>query len=334
MFPLEKEPSTAVLGLIGDVMIGRLVDDCLAYKSPAYIWGDLLPTLKQTDLNLINLETTLTTSSEAVYKVFNFKANPDRVRSLVEGKIDVVNLANNHILDFAQQGLRDTIQTLDAAGIRHVGAGVNAAEAQKAVVIEKNDIRIGIIGCTDNEREWEATKTSGGTCVLDVLKIDQLIKQIRKIRSKVDVLILSIHWGPNMKQRPSTPFIEFAHRAIEAGVTILHGHSAHIFQGMEVYKGGLILYDTGDFVDDYAVDESLRNDRSFLFLVKVDRVGVKTVTLIPTLIQQCQNNRVTGTDLEETMDRMVLLSKQFHCVLEKRKEPLPHLLLQVNSRTR
>lgn len=87
-----KRKATCFLGLTGDVMIGRLVDQRLARAPSAYPWGDLLPLLKQTDFNLINLETTLTKTNQAVPKVFNFKSAPEHVQTLVEGRIDVVNL--------------------------------------------------------------------------------------------------------------------------------------------------------------------------------------------------------------------------------------------------
>src|SRR5262245_12899100 len=100
------------IGLAGDVMIGRLVNEALEHLPPRYIWGDMIPTLQATDLNLINLEAALTHENRPVPKVFNFKADPQKVRVLTEGKIDLVNLANNHILDYGEAGLLETLATL------------------------------------------------------------------------------------------------------------------------------------------------------------------------------------------------------------------------------
>lgn len=137
------------LGLLGDVMLGRLVNEKIAslnQKSPKsgyeYVWGDMLALLRANTLNLINLETTLTTSQEKTAKVFNFKAEPHVVEALKVGQISVVNLANNHIRDFSISGLKETISTLDRAGIQHVGAGNNIMEARKPAIIEKNGIKI------------------------------------------------------------------------------------------------------------------------------------------------------------------------------------------------
>ena len=119
-----------------------------------------------------------------------------------------------------------------------------------------------------------------------------------------------------MVERPSPEFQEFAHKVIDAGVDIYHGHSAHIFQGIEMYNNKVIFHDTGDFVDDYAVDSILRNDRSFLFLVEVDKKGIQKIELIPVLISNMQVNRATDIDYEETIQRMKDLSQEFETTIE------------------
>lgn len=319
---------------MGDVMIGRLVNERLSHVHPSYIWGDLLPLLKETDINLANLETTLTKSRMIIPKVFNFKADPEKVRSLQEANINIVNLANNHILDYSTEGLQETIATLDKAGILHVGAGSTEVEAKKPAVTIWKEIRIGVLGCTDNEPTWKATDAKEGTVFLDASTIDPIKQELKKLRAIVDILILSIHWGPNMKERPSKQFIQFAHQAIDCGVDIIHGHSAHIFQGIEFYHGGLILYDTGDFIDDYAVDPLLRNDRSFFFIVEAGKEGVLALYLIPTLISDCQVNMAVGTGCAETMQRVKMLSKEFNCPLTIQQSPFPHLFLRAEKAQR
>lgn len=318
----KSNDATVTIGLAGDVMIGRLVNEQLDYVQPHYIWGDLLPVLKSNDLNLINLEAALTKCTKEVPKVFNFKADPHKVQALLDASIDIVNLANNHVLDYSEEGLLETLTTLDNARIYHVGAGKNLAEARKPVILTKNGIRIGFLGCTDNEPTWKATKKDPGTNFLEVGELEAIQKDVAAIRDKVDVIILSIHWGPNMRERPNRSFIDFAHHLIDSGVDILHGHSAHIFQGVEVYHGKLILYDTGDFVDDYYVDPVLRNDRSFLFMVEVGVKGVVGLRLIPVLIGNFQVNKAHGEDAEWAIQRMQRLSKELHMDLFRNGEEL------------
>lgn len=295
---------------MGDVMIGRLVNEALTDLPPQYLWGNMLPLLKQNDFNLINLEAALTTHTHAVPKVFNFKADPSKVKSLIEGHITVANLANNHILDFDVPGLQETLQTLDRAHIKHVGAGQTLAEAKKPMILEKEGVKIAILGCTDNEPSWDANDQKPGVFYVEVGKGAALKKEIAHLKSQVDVVILSMHWGPNMRDRPTPEFIAFAHEMVDAGAHIFHGHSAHVFQGVEIYNGGLILYDTGDFVDDYAVDLKLRNDRSFLFVVEIDKRGFQTLTLYPTFISNCQVNLAPEKEAKDAMKKMIQLSAE------------------------
>lgn len=310
------KPSTAgetvTIGFAGDVMIGRLVNDHLSKVPSKYIWGDMLPFLKGCDLNLINLETALTKNDIPVPKVFNFRADPKYVQTLTEASIDVVTLANNHVLDYGEKGLLETLETLDRAHIKHVGAGKTLSEAKKPAIFTRKGISIGILGFTDNEPSWIATDKRPGINYITITPLDLpiVLKEVEELKKHVDIVIVSLHWGPNMVESPPFEFIQFAHHLIDSGVDIIHGHSAHIFQRVEYYKKGLILYDTGDFIDDYYVDPTLRNDRSFYFMVDVNREGFLALRLIPTCISNFQVNQAQGADKEESVLRMELLSKQ------------------------
>jgi poly-gamma-glutamate capsule biosynthesis protein CapA/YwtB (metallophosphatase superfamily) len=300
-----------VIAFAGDVMIGRMVNENLNNVPYEHPWGDMRNLVREADLFIINLETTLTESDKAVLKVFNYKADPDRVEVLKRAGVDIVNLANNHILDFDVEGMRETIQVLDQANILHVGAGDNENEARRHVVVEKDGIKIGIIGYSDNEPAWAAKEQNPGVNYVKVGDTEEILNDIEKLKPEVDLLIVTIHWGPNMRDKPSEEFINFAHELIDNGVDIIHGHSAHVFQGVEIYNNKLIMYDAGDFVDDYAVDPVLRNDRSFLFNVFVDKKGIKKLELIPVRIDFMQVNKAKMEDYKETVDRMKELSSQF-----------------------
>lgn len=307
----NKKDDTVIIGLAGDVMLGRLVNKKLKQTDATYPWGNMLQQLRANDLNIINLENAITTHEQKVPKVFNFKTDPKNIQTLTEGNIDVVNLANNHILDFGDKGLFDTLKTLEKAQIQFVGAGRTIKEAQKPALITKKGITIGIIGFTDNEPTWLATDTKPGINYIKVGDIDNVKKSIDQVRNQVDILIATVHWGPNMRERPTQEFIDFAHAIIDAGVDIIQGHSAHIFQGIASYKNKLVLYDTGDFVDDYRVDAQLRNDLSFLYQIEVAKDGIKKLTLIPVHIDNIQVNKATGTDAQWALDRIQKLSAEF-----------------------
>lgn len=311
-----KQAETVAIGLMGDVMLGRTVNEKIGQTSFSYPWGSIRSLLKKNDLNLINLECALTTSTCETPKTFNFKANPDSVKTLTEGSITVTNLANNHILDFSYPGMNETVMTLDAAGIRHVGAGNNLQEAQRPTIINIKGLKIGIIGATDNEPGWRAGYKKPGVNFLYMNEPQRILKLIKKVKPAVDFLILSIHWGPNFREKPSRQFIDFAHKAIDAGVDILHGHSAHIIQPIEFYKGKIILYDTGDFVDDYAIDPILRNDEGCLFLITMSKEGIKSVQLVPTLIVDMQVNRASKKVASRIVKKINAHSKEFGTVIK------------------
>ena len=298
------------LGFMGDVMLGRLVDVVIAHKGYRYPWGNMRDLLHKNTINIINLETTLTRSTQKVPKVFNFKARPEAACVLQEGAVTVANVANNHILDFGITGMQDTLGALKKAGIYSMGAGITQAAAQRPVIIEKNGIKFGFLGFTDNEPTWAAGSHKPGINYVKVGDIQTIQEQVKKLRPYVDYIILSIHWGPNMRQRPTQEFIDFAHKIIDAGVDIIHGHSAHVFQAVEIYKNRVIFYDTGDFIDDYAVDSKLRNDQSFLFTVTLDKNTSKKVNLIPVIISNMQVNRATGTQAHEILQKMRDLSAE------------------------
>ncbi|MFI4937800.1 MAG: CapA family protein [Candidatus Berkiellales bacterium] len=298
------------VGLMGDVMLGRTLNEVIDHKGFDYPWGNMLKLLHQHDVNIINLETTLTRCREKAPKVFNFRADPEKVQSLQHAHIHIANLANNHILDFTEKGLLETIQVLAKANIKSVGAGKDNIEARAPLIYSVNGITLGVLGFTDNEPSWNATAQKPGTYYSKINLSSTIFADIQALRSQVDKIIVSVHWGPNNREVPSHEFVQVAHRMIESGADIIHGHSAHVVQGVEIYQGKIIFYDCGDFVDDYQVGPH-RNDHGFLCQVTLTKDKIQRVRLIPTLISHYQVNLAEGEDREENLMRMKRLSKDF-----------------------
>ncbi|BAZ53965.1 poly-gamma-glutamate biosynthesis protein [Nostoc sp. NIES-4103] len=308
------------LAFIGDVMLGRGVNEQMKRKSPESLWGDVLPILRGADAVIANLECAITQHTQEwsrTPKMFYFRADPTAVEVLRTANIQCVSLANNHILDFNDQGLLDTLKYLDATGIRHAGAGRDMSQATTPIIIDIAGLRVGMIALTDNEPDFAATKDSPGINYLEIIPnpltlslIESAVVQLRQAGAKL--VILSAHWGPNMVISPPPHFRQFAHAVVDSGVDIFHGHSAHIFQGVENYKQGLILYDTGDFLDDYAVDPVLRNDWSFVFLVEVSDRGLYKLRLIPVILQYAQVDLAKTEEFTAICHRMLGLSAAFN----------------------
>lgn len=308
--------SCVSIGFAGDAMLGRMVNETLKTKSSEYIWGNIRDILLNNDFNIVNLETTLTNSEEIVPKVFNFKSDPNNIQVLKNANISVVNVANNHIKDFNIKGMLETLFTLNNAGIEYVGAGRTVGQARNPVILEKNGIKIGVLGATDNEPTWAASDNFPGVNYFSVNNLQNLLQNISELKKQVDIVIISLHWGPNMRQKPTDDFIAAAHAMVDSGADIIHGHSAHVFQGIELYKNSIIMYDTGDLVDDYAVDLELRNDLSFLFILNISKNGVCKVELTPIKISMTQVNLAPKDDAKWSLNRIKQLSQEFNTAVE------------------
>jgi poly-gamma-glutamate synthesis protein (capsule biosynthesis protein) len=303
------------LALVGDVMLGRVVNRMIAEHGSAYPWGDVLPAVGGADRFLINLECALTDHTErwsdGGHKPFYFRANPRVVETLQVAGVDFASLANNHAADFEMTGLLDTVRHLEEGGIAHAGAGPDLAAARAPTFLTAAEWRIGIVAFADHPAAWAAGPTSAGINYTPVSLASDHFKAIEHAlamaRQQADLVIFSIHWGPNMLPRPTLEFRAFAHRVIEAGADIFWGHSAHVVQGVEVWHGKPILYDTGDFVDDYAVDPELRNDLSGLFLLRARPPAIARIDVIPVAIGRCQVNRARGTEHDWFVERFTAL---------------------------
>jgi poly-gamma-glutamate capsule biosynthesis protein CapA/YwtB (metallophosphatase superfamily) len=280
---------------VGDVMLGRLVNEVLKQKSPAYPWGDTLSLFHTADVRICNLECVISdrgTPWSATPKVFHFRSDAKNIEALRVAHINAVSLANNHSLDFDYQGLFHTMRNLAAAGIQYAGAGTTIAEACAPALWETKGKKIGLIAFTDNEPAWEATEERPGIWYVPIdlkeKRAQQLLERVSQTKERVDFLIVSAHWGPNWGYAPPAEHVPFAHALIDAGADVLFGHSGHVIRGIEIYRDKPIMYCTGDFIDDYAVDEKERNDRSFIFVVEIDEQVPVRLLLYPTVIEAFQ----------------------------------------------
>ena len=285
------------IALTGDVMLGRLVDQYVIRNQsigPDKIWSDVLPLMLKADRRLINLECVISDRGrewQPDSKAFHFRAQPRAIDFLRAAKIDCVTLANNHVLDYGTEALIECLALLDRAGIKRTGAGASLAEALAPATVDLPQGRLGVVSLTDNEPEWEAGEKKPGIHYIAYdakglvepyrSRLAQVLKQVRR---QADLVIVSAHVGPNWGP-PSAAMRALAHQIIDLGADLYWGHSNHTAQGIELYKGKAILYSTGDFIDDYAVDSAERNDLSFLFIVELDRDRIARIVLHPVCIE-------------------------------------------------
>jgi poly-gamma-glutamate synthesis protein (capsule biosynthesis protein) len=322
-------PRSARLAIIGDVMLGRLVNREIAGRDPESFWGDVLPVLTGADAVLANLECAI--SSRGVPwtrtpKVFHFCAVPGAIKVLQAAGIRYVSLANNHVLDYGEEALRDTLELLDNAGITHAGAGNSLRLAQRPARFHAKGLSISAFALTDNEPPFAATAARPGTCYVDPEAHPEPWPGAGEIAAEraagADLLVVSAHLGPNMVSRPSARLRTFKRRLLRAGADIVHGHSAHVFQGVEPEGRKIILHDTGDFLDDYAVDPFMRNDWSFVFLLDVDPHGVRRLVLRPVVLGFAEVNLAHGQAFDAICARMSEETRPFGAEMQRCAEGL------------
>jgi poly-gamma-glutamate synthesis protein (capsule biosynthesis protein) len=186
---------------------------------------------------------------------------------------------------------------------------------------------VALVAFTDNEPPFAAGSDRPGTNYLPVSLepevLDRLEIAIMTAREAgAETIIFSNHWGPNMVQRPNTLFRRFAHAVMDRGADIYYGHSAHIFQGVEIYRGKPILYDTGDFIDDYAIDPRLRNDWSFLFKISFEGGEFRRLELFPVTLSYARVESATRAEREAIFDRMEDLSREMGTALARHEDRL------------
>nr|WP_204617195.1 CapA family protein [Desulforadius tongensis] len=182
---------------------------------------------KNDDLTIANLETTLTNAVVRADKKFAFAGKPEYGGILVSGGIDAVNLANNHTMDYLQQGYADTVAVLDALGIGYFGNNIKLIKRVKGV----NVGMLGYRGWWDNQRIKTQIKTD-----------------IASLKQQAPVVIVSFHWGEERANYPNSVQKNLGRWAIDSGADLVLGHHPHVIQGIENYKGKIIVYSLANFV--------------------------------------------------------------------------------------
>ena len=291
------------IAFAGDTMLGRGVAKAVAARRPV-VAPEVAELAAGADLFVLNLECCISDRGEqwpARGKPFFFRAPPHAAEVLRELGVDAVTLANNHALDFGTTALLDTLGHLEAAGIAHVGAGPDRAAARAPLVLETGGLRVAFVAACDHADDFAAGPERPGIAYAD-LKRESLPawfeQAIEHARGHADLVVVCPHWGPNMVARPVDHVRRAAAAMAHAGAALVIGHSAHVPHG----AAGRVLYDAGDFVDDYAVDPALRNDLGLLFRVRVTADGPIALEAFPLELEYCYT-RLANADAAELVLR-------------------------------
>ena len=289
-----------------------------------YVWGESLEelALRRPDARIVNLETAVTRSDRAARKGINYRMSPENVPVLSAARIDCCALANNHVLDWGDRGLIETLDTLRTAGIKTVGAGRNHADAGAPAILplaERGRVLVFAFGSPGSgiPAEWRATPERPGINLLPDLSLPSAMRvaeQVRAARRAGDICVASIHWGPNWGHEVRREQVAFAHALVDqAGIDLVHGHSSHHAKSIEVYKGKLILYGCGDLLNDYEGiegQEAFRSDLALMYFATVD-AACGTLVELAMVALQIRNFRLSRASAADATWLCESLSK--HC---------------------
>lgn len=298
-----KNPSDPTVTMMfgGDVTLGYAFEDLIGQD---YQWAfDAMPEYRDADVAMVNLEGTLTTADTKYEKTFNFKAHPEQVEVLTHGGVDIVNLANNHAMDYMAAGLQETLHTLEQAGIHSVGAGMNLTAARRPVILEVKGQRIAYFGYYTGE-DHPATVTAAGT---NPALTARIAADIKAIRHQVDWIIVNFHWGVELSNYPETWQTELAHFTIDQGADVVVGHHPHVLQGSEIYRGRPIAYSLGNFI----FGGNARSDYDTAVLKVSVREKQMKVEFLPVEVRKYQPRIVQGERGDRIMAEIAMFSSIF-----------------------
>jgi poly-gamma-glutamate capsule biosynthesis protein CapA/YwtB (metallophosphatase superfamily) len=296
--------ASQVIGLLGDVMLGRGVAEHLAEVPPEEVWSPELRELCLTcDLVIGNLECCISERGEPTSRVagkpFFFRAPPAAVQSLRAIGVAAIGLANNHALDYEVEALLDTLNLLEEAGIEVGGAGSDERAARKGVIAERAGVRVGLLAVSDHPREYAATDEAPGISYADLTRSPPswLTAELGRLSEECDLVIAFPHWGPNMNPHTALWQVRAAAEMIDAGATLVAGHSAHVFHGVGWDGAAPLLFDLGDALDDYAVDARLRNDLGVMALWRPESPEAP-LELVGLRLDYCRTAFAYGEDAD------------------------------------
>jgi poly-gamma-glutamate capsule biosynthesis protein CapA/YwtB (metallophosphatase superfamily) len=279
-------------------MLGRRVAEEIARTRRPPLAAEVLAVAAEADLFVLNLECCISERGAPwpdPEKPFFFRAPPLAAELLAQSGVDCVTLANNHALDWGFDALLDTLESLRAVGVGCVGAGADVVAARAPCVLSGGGDRLAVLGASDHPAAFAAGADRPGIAYADLHEDPGggwLAGAVAAAARESDAVLVTPHWGPNMTVRPSAHIRAAARALLQAGATLVAGHSAHVVHG----AARAALYDLGDFVDDYAVDAQLRNDLGLLFLVDLDAGGPRRVEAVPLALDFCHTRLATGED--------------------------------------
>ncbi|MFB5760471.1 CapA family protein [Paenibacillus medicaginis] len=303
----DTRSDSVILNFVGDMQFSGKVEQLLQEKGYDYPYKRLGSLFKSDDLTVGNLETPVTNGGTgAANKTYVYKSSPDALPELAAAGMNVVNLANNHILDQGVSGLKDTLVHLRHYGILYMGAGMNTKEAYAPVYVKRNGMTIALLGFSRviPEVSWHAGANRAG--VAGVYDPAAAVQAIRKASKKADLVIVTTHWGKERASVLEDHQSELAHAFIDAGADLVIGSHPHVLQGLEIYKGKWIAYSTGNFIFSKSVTEATQD--TAVFQASCTKDGACAMKLIPCRAELGQPVPLSGEKAAKILKKVENMS--------------------------
>ncbi len=294
------------MAFTGDVIFAGNVETILKTNGYDYPYREIAELLQKPDFTIANLETPITTRGDQQQKQYTYRSSPNALPAFKAAGFDIVNLANNHILDYGQDGLLDTIKALDAKEILHTGAGKNLEEAYRPVIVEKNGIKVAFLGFSHKvpDNSWKAGKNQPGTTQLYDPK--QAIKTIEDTRDKADLVVVMAHWGEEKAEKPLEEHRKMARSFIDAGADLIVGTHPHVLQGLEHYQGKWIAYSLGNFL--FTTNDHAPSWETAVLQAECGKDGGCGLTLSPLWNQYAHLKKMEEADAQKLFQRLEKVS--------------------------
>ncbi len=314
---MKNSGSSLRIGFVGDIGLGPDHDDLIKKYGTHYLLDEVRSLLSSVDLVIGNLECSIISSDASGITPSNLYASPLALQCLKEQSNLHICLANNHIADFGEHGVRSTMQNLEKLGIPHFGAGVNYTKAIAPHIIRIDGITIGLI-CASDFSYSNASKDLAGSAPLDKKR---LIRQIKELKMSCQYVIVILHADEEFQDFPAPYRIRLSRYLIDVGADAIVQHHPHVVQGVEIYKGGTIAYSLGNWafkIGDYQAPYIQTKFGAFFVLeLPIDRL---------TKIDENKRYNITHTKIDE-MHRPVQLARSEVADQQARFDKLSELLL-------
>lgn len=294
----HMEEANLKFAAVGDIALSHHYDSLYHRWGPDYPFEHVRQLFKDYDIVLGNLEAPFSIGGETYPLKCSLKAHPKYINGLKRAGFSIFSLSNNHILDFQEKAFFDTITNLNDNNILCFGAGRNLAEARKPTIVTRKDISIGFLGYCDVtiDSPFVASESFRG---ISSFNIEEVEKDITDIINKVDIIIVSLHWGIENYLYPTPEQILSARKIVDFGADLIIGHHPHVLQGIEKYRNGYIAYSLGNFLFSeiywtWINNEGIpaiskirlnkRNREGAILSAIVEKNGIKNIDLIPCFI--------------------------------------------------